>query len=269
MPGGTFGLKLKKYIKYETNKMHCKHYQKALYLYRKNELTNRQQKKLDHHIAKCPYCSRIKQKLEIMDTIAVKIRKSEPNFSDPDKITDNVLAEIYTSAPDVPLTRSDKISDNLLNFISLPKVRLALLVFGIMIITTFFLQEFMILSKISNLEKKLALHSENRHLEENILFKKSFLFSDMHNMDQLKNLQDFINAYSEFSNGWSIIKISRLESLIRSYKNILQENKLLLKDLEKRNPIFHSLLMNPEINASDIKNLLKNKMDIIKFTKDL
>ncbi|HEX9934346.1 MAG TPA: zf-HC2 domain-containing protein [bacterium] len=163
--------------------MNCKRYQKKLHLYRTGELSGRQVEKLERHIEQCPSCAAVRESIDRMETEVGRMRINIPRLKNPEKRCNRIMdavSEMQKASllPSVP--RKEMILHGggcggsegfrlkifgrirLSPLLDSPRARFGLAAAAALIVCAFFIQESLILSRISMLEKRMNAVSANR-----------------------------------------------------------------------------------------------------------
>jgi hypothetical protein len=132
--------------------MKCQKIEKLLYLYRECELTTAELGVLNDHLMTCSSCRILRRRLENEPKIILQARKNEPVLQNVKELKKDVLRKILRS--------ESRASDYFFEFLSRRRVRLAFVGVLSVIVLSFFVQEFYLVSRISRLESRLAQQSD-------------------------------------------------------------------------------------------------------------
>ena len=128
--------------------MGCSTYRKKLYLNRPGELTERQRLKLERHLALCPDCRAIRWRIDETGRIAEILRETAPAPGKP--LTDRIIAAVSAERR---RPKSSPFRENVGAFFSV-RVRVVLAA-AACIVLVFFLQEALVLRRVSALERRM------------------------------------------------------------------------------------------------------------------
>ena len=224
--------------------MSCKHYQKLLHLNRPGEISPGQRRKLQRHLNRCAACSKEKIKIEKADDYIAQVRKTKPELSDPGLLSAGIMRTIRG----IRFTRRK----NPLDFLALPKTRLALIWISAILVGIFFLQEFLVLYRVSQLEHKMSQQPGKQTGLHEVLTAKFSRGSVIRAFEKNAFLK---NARHDDMEGDSIELDSRtLYALLKSYHELRQENRLLLLYLREKFPELADIFFE---NTLDVKKLEK------------
>lgn len=204
--------------------MSCKPYVKALHLNRPGELSKRQMQKLKRHLTACESCSELKKRIERAERAVAAYKKLEPPVPEPGRLADSAIQLVC--AQKLSTQRTERSFSVFLDRLTLPKVRFGLLVSAAVIVAAFFVQESVILSRLSHLEKKMTLNSNAFQIEFTDLESLLDRMVESPNVLQNAGVLKSIRAMSE--NERVSVKRGDLERFIRSYRNSRRLNAVLL-----------------------------------------
>jgi hypothetical protein len=237
--------------------MNCKHYQKLLHLNRPGEIPPKQRRKLQRHLGRCTACSQEKIKIEKADEYIAAAREKKPELTDPGLVSAGILHAI----------RGTQVTSrkNPLDFLSLPKTRLALIGISAILIGVFFLQEFLVLYRVSQLEKMMAQQPGKQAGFQKILTAKlsrNRVIRVFEESELLKNAR-----LNDVETGGDRIQLnsSTLNALLKSYRELQRENRLLLLYLREKFPELEDIFLKDALDLKELEKIIKGKSKNIKY----
>lgn len=245
--------------------MSCKKYQKLLHLNRVGELTMRQHEQLERHLKNCENCLKEKQKIEETDFVINSISRVKPIISEPEKLTDDIIGRIKQVSSRKSNIRQSSRIEILLNYFSIPRVRLGLVCALLLFIMTSFIHESLILGRISRLEQRVTRQSLSRTNIEKILFK---YFSNISMQQRISNLDAFgsNNAiYAGLPNGWILMKKRSLVSLLKQQEKLQLKLENILTFLQTKYPELKEISFKNGLKKKEIVELLQKREEIIRL----
>ncbi len=253
--------------------MNCKKYMKWLHLYREGELTAQQNEKLLLHVKECPSCTALKIEIEETRGIISRAQESQPRLSDPGLLTADIMRSIrriehYPSKP-----------NKILDFLSIPKVRLALAGFVTVLVGFFFIQEFLVLYRVSKLEERMAQQSwgQERIQPAGLQFPGKNKFPSVFAAREVtRYLSSFpLDRYSPNEGLFEkklLINKQTLASLVAALDQLQQENKILRDILEQEFPgLLEQVKKNGVIDWDILQKLIENsdKKKLLEYFKKI
>lgn len=237
--------------------MKCWFFKKRLYLYRQGELTAEQKRGLEKHLDSCDRCRQEACRILEIEQWISPLRTDKPVLPRPEEMTDRIMNRIRTGKaqprPESPADPQRIFYGRIPRFVF---AALALLVIG-----SFFYQEFYFLARISRLEQRMAVLSEARanHLNDPRMQQLSAEFWK----SSLRNQPGLRIPGTKPDNPWVLIKKSDLDSLIRDsrHSRILSDS-----DLEQIRRVFADLGeqdFKTLSNAIDRDWLLRHRRELI------
>jgi hypothetical protein len=178
--------------------MNCKRCQKWLYFYREGELSERQAKSLNRHLERCPECAALLDRIGRLEDTVRQARENAPRPGDPEILTGRIMHSITSintnchsvrvpaSVPSIMRKKSSlgpaeggSSEESHGGLTSRPGatvyngrksgrrwnssgIRFGLAAAAVAVVSAFFIQESMILSRISRLEGRMAAVSTNQ-----------------------------------------------------------------------------------------------------------
>jgi hypothetical protein len=246
--------------------MNCEKRQKLLHLYREGELSGRQAKSLDRHLERCPECRTVQERLGRLEMTVRKLRENVPVSANPEMLTGRIMnavaglqgdprsagfsASLSSAAQDDRLS-PDRRRDSFRHpapgwLFGTGRIRFSLAAAVALVVVAFFIQESMILSRISRLEGRMAVISTNQAAQ--VSLREAFP-----NVDGIDGIQKSILTRSAGREEWVRIRKADLDRLIRIVRkqvpgiNTLDEamsvdQKTMLQILRRNSGIVHQLL---------------------------
>lgn len=241
--------------------MSCKHYQKLLQLNRPGELTGRQQKKLDQHVSKCSSCAQEKLKIEKASDYIALAREAKPELTEPGLLTANIMGTIRRA--------NNYAKKSWLDFFSLPGTRLTLIGATAVLVGIFFLQEFLVLYRISQLENRMARQSYGQTALSGKVTNKFSRVSTVSLLEKSEFLKSLVINDSEIPGDRVLLKKSTLKAYLEAYRELQQENRMLLRYLREKFPELRGISLRDGLDVEEIEKIVKNKKKILKYLNRL
>ncbi len=241
----------------EVTKMSCKNYQKLLHLNRPGEISPRQRRKLEQHLARCGTCSQEKIRIEKADHNITAAREAKPELTDPGLLTAGILRTIRG----LQFTPRK----NRLDFLSLPKIRLALIGISAILIGVFFLQEFVVLYRVSQLEQKMARQSGKQAGFHEVLTAKFSRGSVIRAFEKSELLKNVRLDDAEAGDVPIVLNSSTLNALLKSYREMQRENRLLLLCLREKFPELEDIFFEDALDLKELEKIIKGKKKNFKY----
>ncbi len=135
--------------------MQCKDYQKLLHSNRPGELDESQAKMIEAHLKVCPTCLKKQQQVIAADLAIARLREMQPVLSEPAELTNIVMSQIEASTQK-ERKGFNKLTDAVLDFLSLLQVRFALSLITISLLGTLLVEQIFVLNQVAELETRMA-----------------------------------------------------------------------------------------------------------------
>jgi hypothetical protein len=233
-----------------------KTYQKLLHLYRSGELSHREAKKLERHLDRCEECAREKLKIEKTEQLIEKARSTMPLLPNPQELTDRIMQTLQYEQPGGSgVIKGVKYNYRWLDWFYFPRVRFAMVGIVLVVLGIFIFQSTMILHRVSSLEQKMALQAAGTEREWHPRPKKAML----------RVLEEAARVPDNCPDDWVVIDRKTLDVLLRVYEKWHLGDKRGLYQLEKDFPLLEKLDFADGIKKSELKEILKNKKQILEF----
>ena len=191
--------------------MKCKKIKRLLF-FKKNELTENEQRKLFEHLKHCETCrldsERFKEQNRVTDSLI-----SSPTLEDPNALTHDILQSIRFLTK-FSKRRANPI-DKVLDMFALKPVRLAFASCLVLVIALFIAQEILILNRLKTLEHRLVQQDTT---VQNVY------------TEAAKNVLSHFNQSKE----QLVIDRELMGELLNSYGELQMKNRLLLRVLEEQ-----------------------------------
>ena len=197
--------------------MGCKRTEKLLYLYREDELTPRQSKRLSKHLDQCAACSELRHRLECMDTdLLEKIRDLDLQSADPERLTDRIV-RAFSGQPE---RKRILYGISVRKAASFPSAIGSRLRWGIpalsalLIILTFFVQEIQVWRRVAALEEQIARSSYvTRGADALKILRSRWAGRSAFSEDALR-MREEIQDVLDLNEEWVLIRRERLSDLL-------------------------------------------------------
>jgi hypothetical protein len=138
------------------------------------------------------------------------------------------------------------------------RIRFGLAITAAMIVLVFFVQESMILSKISRLEKHMA--AVPMHSAVTVPIRSGITLMP----DEIKNVPGSAFSIAAIGEEWIAVRRTDIESLLRSVQNSRRFNALLLEIIQKHYPGIRSLDAEMSIDSEKVIRILRENPMIIR-----
>jgi hypothetical protein len=235
--------------------MGCKKFQKWIYLYRPEELSPRQAGVLEKHLRECPVCAGVREQAARLErlTSEARTRCGEPVPANPEKTAKRVLAAVESarSSGDSRTVKAGPGARKRLGiiigeFLRPAVIRPVFAAIAIFIIGVFFIQETMILRRVSRLEQRIATAAgtETPFLEN--MLEKRFI--------RPAGILERSTGLSE--DEWVTIRRSELESLVEECKRSRELNAELTKILGGNAVFERKDVLTSRINVAEAERYL-------------
>jgi hypothetical protein len=162
--------------------MNCKKNRMLLHLRREGELSGRQAKSLERHLEQCPECAAVLERLARLEETVLQGRKNSPKPINPEMLTGRIMNAVarinmHGHSERVPVSgTSEESLGGIYTRPGTPRyggrtpgrfwgssgIRFGLAAAVALVVGAFFIQESMILSRISRLEGRMAVISTNQ-----------------------------------------------------------------------------------------------------------
>lgn len=238
--------------------MKCKKYQKLLYLYRQGELSPAEQTRLNFHIEKCEDCRGDMLKIKEMDQQIAIFRKTESGLSEPEMLIAHIMGSIDRAPSAPPANRLGNVVDRLLNWLATPGVRIGFAVLTIFITGSFFIQESMIFYRITQLEDKMAGHSENHVIAKSYLPGTSTAAHLYLHLQKGVSFKEIRFLLRDLENELEFVTRNKLIPMVQSYENLQITNRL----LDECSGIL-GITLNDGVDPTEISKMVKNRKKIV------
>ena len=240
--------------------MNCKDFQKLLSLNREGERSPGQEKKLAHHLRRCRVCANEKLEIEKINKLTTMAREPIPRLSKPQELTNRIMNSIdqLKRAAEIPLSKA-KVTP-WLDWLWLPKVRLALVCIALFMLGVFIYQGTVILHHISGLEKKMALQSEKQPPSSaNFIISKKLFRTGM--LRVLENADRMYDMYENLPDDKIFIDKNTLQLLLKLLRR-LQDDELLLK-IRGNVSLFNDFDFTNGIKKEELKKILEKNKEVL------
>jgi hypothetical protein len=212
--------------------MGCKRFQKQLHLNRHGELSEREKRLLDRHLASCADCSAEAERIQRADLSIAAVRGKQPVPSN--SLADRIVASIPSPDQDMPLFKT--VRRRVDEVIESRWTRFGLAAAASFAMLAFFLQEAHVLYRVSRLEKRMTAVSESR--TGSIPFIQWGVPSAVERMSMAAQAE---NAIAELPEEWVAVRKTDLEALVKSYRDSRRFNEVLLNVLQEYRPELNRL----------------------------
>ena len=237
--------------------MSCKNYQKLLHLNRPGEISPGQRRKLERYLTRCAACSQEKIKIEKADDYIAAVRETKPELTEPGLLSAGILRTI----------RGTRFSPrkNPLDFLSLPKTRLALIGISAILIGVFFLQEFLVLYRVSQLEQKMSQQPGKQAGFHEVLTAKFSRGSVIRAFEKSEFLKNARLDETETADDPIVLNSSTLYALLKSLRKLQRENRLLLLYLREKFPELEDIFFEDALDLKKLEKIIKGKKKNFKY----
>jgi hypothetical protein len=222
--------------------MFHKKFQKYLYLYRNGELSLKKKHKLEKHLRTCSLCEKEWRQIQNVDTKVNVSRITAPEPEDPDRLTRKVMSAVFQQ--DIVSTEKDKkyLFPRIFLWIDKPVFRFGLVVIVFLIIISFFLQESIILRKVTQLEEKVVFKSRQEELDTQSYLSKLAVKTVVDKRKISEDLKRVLVLDEYSAEEWILIRKELFEELLESQKMLKEMQGTLLDSILKAYPTVLSTL---------------------------
>ncbi len=154
--------------------MNCRTCQKWLHLYGEGELSASQRRKIDHHLQSCFRCQKVAKRIELFKQSVASFNKDIPEMDQPDLLINQVMDSIQQHEKK---SRYRPSFDRWM-WLGRPAVQMAMACILLIFISSLFIQETIILNRVSHLEGKI---------EGSVSISKSALTQYLSTIGELEN----------------------------------------------------------------------------------
>lgn len=228
--------------------MRCDDIKPLLYLYREGELDDPEQQRLSEHLRECSLCRLELEQIHQMGESVCDLRMDLPEMTDPDRLQERIVREIRKKSRPPGLTSTQNWLDKILDWLSLSRVRFAMISVAVVIVAVFAIQEMMILSRINSLEQKIDSGSRNE------------------TMIAAPGAREMLRQLSDAGDANMGLPEDQLADLLQRYFRLQEENSILRELLEDRYPDIGRYLSEREITVEELRQLsryLRNETDLL------
>ena len=212
--------------------MSCKKCEKYLYLYRDGELDAREMKHLQNHLVNCEQCRALFETLQrhpMHTFVRTRMDETRPELSlNPAEIFHNLPLQKRKTIHQ----KVDALLDSVRNWLIRPRVQMAWAGLTLLFIITLVGQQLHFASKLTRLEHKMAIVSQNQ-MNQEIASAFPAAFWQESGFDS-RSIQRIIKQYeSEMSSSASItLDGEELKTLILIYQKLKVQNRMLASTLQ-------------------------------------
>ena len=249
--------------------MRCKKYQKLLHLNRPGELSERQQMRLTRHLAHCPTCAAAFRRIQNADATLRQLREFKPELKEPENLASEIVQEARGLKGMMRRNPFENFVVGILDIIEAPKVRYAMAGFIILLIASFFIQEFTVLYRISHLEKRVAMQQKNQDSIYDKVLAGAHSLNTFSATSRQELYSDLVQLHQKIDEDWIIVDKKRLASLVETNRKLRKTNKLLLKVIEEISSEASDVVIEDGITKSELDFLLSRREEIIKLVRRL
>lgn len=224
--------------------MKCKKYKEWLYLYRDNELSPAQQRKLELHLKECLICRAEKQSIKRTANLVHLVKKEDPVLADPESLTLSVLNRVASRPSLEPAPASSVWGGKI--FLR-PAMRIAMSVTIMLILSIFAVQTTVLLKRVANLERRLA--------EQTI---------DPQGLDITPAM---LNG---FGDEFALLKTGAYGTLIRQQHHLTTGRAVgYWRRIQREIPEMQAISLNDGLSKHEMLLLLKKREDILELLPNL
>jgi hypothetical protein len=217
--------------------MNCDHFERLLHLNRTGELSSREAELLRQHLRVCEKCVIAQRRIAEGDLLMSQLRSATPVPASPEKLTADIMRRVRLSASEI---QSAGLIDRVLDFFSLPSVRIATMALTCVAVGLFTVQYLAMLNDIHNLEASAMEKSHSAPAS-----------AEVYSL-QMRSSQELTRLSKD------------LQKLVPSSEYTLADNQILI-----RQSSLSSVLSSPGVGsitttvASSLLHIEKSKLDRI------
>jgi hypothetical protein len=190
------------------------------------------------------------------------LRQKEPRIAEPDLLTGSIMRSVHTLEKHGRQQVTGSAMDSFWSILSIPKIRPVLTGMVFLIIGSFFMQEFLVLNRLSHLEEKIARQSPPVGGSRSIVLSTTKRIQKITDLDKFKAL--LVSDKDESGlDEWILIHRSALESLIAANTQLHDTQERLLDTLTVLLPDLKIISLENGLDAKELKLLRQNKNRII------
>lgn len=248
---------------WKRRKMECKSYQRLLHLNRRGEISGRQWRKLERHLAVCGRCAEKAKMIERTDPYLQALRDIEPELDDGEALTKKVLDKIDKTSLG---SRRKLWGESLYRGVStrsFPLLQPALIGIVLVTVCAFLFQEFVILDQVSRLEKKVASYSAISGAPGIGNPQISALNRRMDRLEEQYNLFDRALSGADRETGRVLLDTGTLNTLMSEIVDLQLTNAILVEMLTDISPELGALSLEDGLSSTEFSLILKNRREII------
>jgi hypothetical protein len=221
--------------------MKCDNIKKLIYL-NYIELSEKERKLIKVHLSKCDSCSEFEKSIIKSGSILKRIKAIEPELTYPQVLTADIMESVRGKVKEDNFTLLKRI---ILDFLLSKKIRIAALVTVFGLISLFSYQQFFIIHKLNQMEKKIAVGSGNTA--------NTITYPVVINN---KVFEEFVSGVEDDQ---IILNRKSLDKLIKSYKELKTDHDELLELLNDNIKNLEKKLSERDIQK--LKQLLEDKSE--------
>jgi hypothetical protein len=239
--------------------MKCRTCQHLLTLSRKGELDLKQEIRMDRHINSCSECSQAKRRIGNVNAKLSYLRKGHPYLSQPEALTDSIMHQIRGQS-----RRRESISTagSVWEFFLFPKIRLSLTVLIVLVVSSFFVQEFLVLNRLSRLEEKIAEQSPSLDRLGSAMNTSVGFFNQSRYLETFTSLMPLVREESGLDE-WILVHRKALLSRIETNYRLQDAQERLLDTLKTYFPDLKTVSLRDGLDGEELQLLRRNKNRII------
>jgi len=243
----------------------CKSVQILLYLHRQGELSAKERTRLQQHLSSCTDCAAIAAQLGIMQNHIGKLAKTEPPVAAPDALTATIMSSVAAKER-MKKYRRESIIRQALELLFNPRFRLSLASAIVLLVGFFIIQESVYMMRISALEKKMTYTATPKG-------------------DMIANIASLQNTFMQLEKTGILTQVEQdaagpddkqieinktiLLALLENNRNLKNQNELLLKIVQQKNPDFYNTLNKLGLEQPEITRIMENKQQIVRLLNTL
>ena len=251
--------------------MNCKRHQKLLHLYREGELSDRQVRSLNRHLERCQECTAIHKRIVRLEATVQRVRGNVPQLANPEMTSDRIMDAINALPRDssrASVARNERSNpkwtpDHFGRFalggpFHARRIRFGLAIAATMIVLVFFVQESMILSRISRLEDRMSTVAMNPAVATPM--RSGIPLT----MDGIRNIPEAAVGAAAIGEEWITVRRADIETLLRSVQDSRRFNAQILKIIQKQYPGIHRLDEELSLDSEKVIRILRENPMLIR-----
>ena len=239
--------------------MKCADINDLLYL-KDDELSPEERDQVKAHLLECRLCAAEYIEIKKAGAAVDLILNREPFLIYEEEFTGAVIEKIEKTYLNNKTTSLSKFLDYTAHFFGSTGARAASAAVIIILISTFLIQQYFVLSSVETLENKIAITAQPKSVAAGAGF------SGLEGLKTISGLYGLIEGnrfYAEFPGGMIIADKSKLDRLLSIYGELMNYKHLYSKEIEREFPELNSFT-GRKLSVEELQDFIKKNENAIK-----